>query len=249
MGTKLGLLGSKAFSTKFNGSVKHLTLRLILRAVFLLTKTSGEGAVSENVALGVYAACGFLIVVYAWGRSQAQPCKLGIILLAYLALGGRLFAQAATLTHQLAGGLTATGRIAHVQLLTIGMAVWLMYRQTYLTPRSADPPRFSAQIANCLIAVVIAVGICFVFHSGTEAPKIGTGRDLRVILLSFPLCAAAAFFRDHWARDASRPGWLRRVEATGCTSVMALAIGLLYFGELFPYPPHLLQGWTLAALG
>jgi hypothetical protein len=29
---------------------------------------------------------------------------------------------------------------------------------------------------------------------------------------------------------------------------MALAIGLLYFGELFPSPPHLLQGWKLAVL-
>ena len=133
------------------------------------------------MALAVYAGCGFLIVVYAWGRSHAQPCELGIILLAYLALGGPLFAQAATLTHQLAGGLTATGRIAHVQLLTIGMAVWRMHRQTYLTPRTANPPRFSAQIANCLIAILIAVGMCFVFHSGTEAPKICTGRDLRVI--------------------------------------------------------------------
>jgi hypothetical protein len=141
-----------------------------------------------------------------------------------------------------------TGRTAHVQLLTIGMVVWLMHRQTYLTPRSADPPRFSAQITNRLIAVLIAVGICFVFHSGTEAPKTGTGRDLGIILLSFPLCAAAAFFRDHWAGDASRPGWLRRVEAAGCTSVMVLAIGLLYFGELFPSPPHLLQGWRLAVL-
>jgi hypothetical protein len=168
-----------------------------------------EGALSGNMALAVYAG------VYAWGRSHPQPCKLGITLRAYLALGGPLFAQGATLTHQPVGGLTATGRIAHVQLLTIGMVVWLMHRQTYLTPRSTDPPRFSAQITNCLIAVLIAVGICFVFYSGTEARKTGTGRDLRIILSSVPLCAAAAFFRDHWAGDASRPGWLRRVEAAG----------------------------------
>jgi hypothetical protein len=201
---------------------------------------------SGNIALAVYAACGFLIVNYAWRRSHVQLNKLGIILLTYLALGGPLFAQAATLTHQFE--LTATSRIAHIQLLTIGMAVWLRQRQTSLTLRSADPPHFSAQIANCLAAVVIAVGFCFIFHSGTEHPVIGTERDLGLILLSFPLCAAVAFFRDHWAGDVSRPGWLRRVEAAGCTSVMALAISLLYFGALFPSPPHLLQGWTLALL-
>jgi hypothetical protein len=203
---------------------------------------------SGNMALAVYAACGFLIVNYAWRRSHVQRNKLGIILLTYLALGGPLFAQAATPTHQLAGELTAASRIAHIQLLTIGMAVWPKQRQTSLTLRSADPPRFSAQIANCLAAVVIAVGFCFIFHSGTKHPVIGTARDLRVISLSFPLCAAVAFFRDHWAGDVSRPGWLRRVEAVGCTSVMALAISLLYFGELFPSPSHLLQGWTLALL-
>src|SRR6266481_1950430 len=76
----------EAFLTKFDGSVNHLTLRLVLRAVFLSTEPSGEKAVSGNVALAVYASCGFLIVVYAWGRSNAQPCKLGIILLAYLAM-------------------------------------------------------------------------------------------------------------------------------------------------------------------
>lgn len=231
----------------FYGSVNHFTLCLILPAVCLNQVERGD-AVSENVALAVYAACGFLIVVYAWGRSHAKPCNLAITLLAYLALGGPLFAQAAALTHQLAGGLTATGRIAHIQLLTIGMVVWLMQRQAYLTPAPGEPPRFSAQIANSLIAVVTAGGICFVFHSGTEDPVIGTERDLRVILLSFPLCAAVAFFRDHWAPDASRLGWLRRVEAAGCTSVMALPIGLLYFGALFPSPPHLLQGWKLAVL-
>jgi len=158
----------------FYGSVNHFTLCLILPAVCLNQVERGD-AVSENVALAVYAACGFLIVVYAWGRSHAKPCNLAITLLAYLALGGPLFAQAAALTHQLAGGLTATGRIAHVQLLTIGMVVSLMQRQAYLTPAPGEPPRFSAQIANSLIAVVTAGGICFVFHSGTEDPVIGTG--------------------------------------------------------------------------
>jgi hypothetical protein len=201
-----------------------------------------------NTALVAYAACGFLIVVDAWGQSRVQPCKLGILLLAYLALGGPFFAQAVTLTHQLAGGLTAVGRIAHVQLLTIGMTMWLMQRQIYLTPAPGAPPRFSAQLANCLVAVVIAFVICLVFHSGTEDPLVGAGRDLRIILLSFPLCVAAAVFRDHWAGDTTRPGWLRRTETAACTSVMALAIALLYFGELFPSAPHLLQGWTLVVL-
>jgi hypothetical protein len=204
---------------------------------------------SGNIALAVYTVCGFLIVNYAWRRSHVQLNKLGIILLTYLALGGPLFAQAATLTDQLTGGgLTATGRIAHIQLLTIGMLLWLMQRKTSLSLGSADSPRFYAQIANCLAAVVIAVGFCFIFHSGTEHPVIGTERDLRVILLSLPLCAAAAFFRDHWAGDVTCSGWMRRAEAVGCTSVMALAISLLYFGELFPSPSLLLQGWTLALL-
>jgi hypothetical protein len=150
-------------------------------------------------------ACGFVIVVYAW-RSCAQPCKRGLILFAYLFLGGPLFAQVAILTRPLSGGLTATGRIAHIRLLTIGMMVWPMQRQAYLTPAPVDPPRLSSQIVNSLIAAVIAIGLCFVFHSGTEDPMIATGRDMRVILLSFPLCAAVAFFRDHWAGDTSRSG-------------------------------------------
>jgi hypothetical protein len=153
-----------------------------------------------------------------------------------------------TVTHQLAGGLTAVGRIAHVQLLTIGMTVWLMQRQAYLSPAPGAPPRFSAQLANCLVAVVIAVVICLVFHSGTEDPLVGAGRDLRVILLSFPLCVALSVFRNHWAQDTTRPGWLRQSETAACTSVMALAIALLYAGELFPSAPHVLQGWTLGVL-
>jgi hypothetical protein len=204
--------------------------------------------VNGNAALVAYAACGFLIVVYAWGQSQVRPCKLGILLLAYLALGGPFFAQAVTLTHQLPGGLTAVGRIAHIQLLTIGMTVWLMQRQAYLSPAPGAPPRFSAQLANCLVAVVTAVAICLVFHSGTEDPLVGVGRDLRVILLSFPLCVALAVFRDYWAEDTTRPGWLWRAETTACRSVMALAIALLYVGELFPSAPHQLQGWTLVVL-
>jgi hypothetical protein len=216
--------------------------------LYWINQSSREGAVNGNTALVVYAACGFLIVVYAWGQSRVQPCKLGILLLAYLALGGPFFAQPVTLTHQLAGGLTAVGRIAHVQLLTIGMTVWLMQRQAYLSPVPGAPPRFSAQLANCLVAVVIAVVICLVFHSGTQEPFVGAGRDLRVILLSFPLCVSLAVFRDHWAEDTTRPGWLRRAETSACTSVMALAIALLYIGELFPSAPHLLQGWTLVVL-
>jgi hypothetical protein len=128
------------------------------------------------------------------------------------------------------------------------MTVWVMQRQAYLTPGPADPLRFSAQIANSLMTALIAVGICFVFHSGGEHTLIGTERDLRVILLSFLLCVAVAFFRDYWAGDTSRPGWLRRLEAAGGTSVMALAVALLYCGELFPSATHLLEGWKFVFL-
>ena len=95
---------------------------------------------------------------------------------------------------------------------------------------------------------MIAAGISLVFRSGDAEPLVGTGRDLRVVLLSFPLCAAVAFFRDHWAEDTTRPAWLRRAETAGCASVMALGIALLFFGELFPFATDVLQGRRLAAL-
>jgi hypothetical protein len=47
-----------------------------------------------NVVVLAYAACGFLIVVYAWGRSNVPPANLRLVLLVYLALGGPLFAHA-----------------------------------------------------------------------------------------------------------------------------------------------------------
>jgi hypothetical protein len=128
------------------------------------------------------------------------------------------------------------------------MAVWLMQCRAYLRRTPGDPPRFSAYIANSIIAATFGVGICLVFHLGDADPLAGTGRFLGIVLLSFPLCAAVAFFRDHWAGDTTRPVWLSRVETTGCISVMALGVALLYFGELLPFASDLLRGWRLAVL-
>jgi hypothetical protein len=201
-----------------------------------------------NVVVLAYAACGFLIVVYAWGRSNVPPPNLRLVLLVYLALGGPLFAHAVSGTHQPPGSLMMAGKIAHVQLVTIGMAVWLMQRHAYLNRVPGDARCFSAYIANSIVAALAAAGISLVFHAGDTDPLAGTGYDLRGILLSFPLCAAAAFFRDHWAGDTTRPAGLRRAETAGCVSVMVLGIGLLFFAELFPLAANVLQGWRLGVL-
>lgn len=200
-----------------------------------------------NVVVLAYAACGFLIVVYAWGWSNVPPPNLRVVLLVYLALGGPLLAHAVSGTQQQPGRLMVAGKIAHVQLVTIGMVVWLMQRHAYLNRVAADVPRFSAYIVNIVVAALAAAGLSLIFHSGDADPLIGTGYDLRGVLLSFPLCAAAAFFRDHWAGDTSRPAGLRCVETVGCVSVMVLGIAVLFFAELFPLAT-VLQGWRLGVL-
>ena len=117
-------LPDRAYFAEKCKCVIYFTLRRLFCAILILTKSNREDAVSGNVGLAAYATCGFVIVVYAWRRSSVQACKLWIVLLADLALGGPLLAQAAP-----ASGLTTTGRIAHLQLLTIGMTVWLMQRE------------------------------------------------------------------------------------------------------------------------
>jgi hypothetical protein len=204
--------------------------------------------VNGKLVVLAYAACGYLIVVYAWGRHSDVPLrKVGLFLLVFLALGGPLFAHATSLARQQSGGLMVAN-VAHVQLVTIGMAVWLMQRHAYFGRALGDPPRFAAYIANSIIAATFGAGICLVFHLGDADPLAATGRFLRVLLLSFPLCAAVAFFRDQWAGDTTRSVWVRRVETTGCTLVMALGIALLCFGEQLPFATDSLQGWWLAVL-
>jgi len=201
-----------------------------------------------NVVVLAYASCGFLIVVYGWGWSNIPPPSLRLVLLVFLALGGPLFAHAVSGTQQQPGGLMVASKIAHVQLVTIGMAVWLMQRHAYLNRPAGDGPWFSAYIANTIVAALFAAGVSLVFHSGDVDPLAGTGRDLRGVLLSFPLCAAAAFFRDHCAANTTCPIGLRRIEMAGCVSVMVLGIALLFFVELFPLAANFLQGWRLGVL-
>ena len=201
-----------------------------------------------NVVVLAYAACGFLIVVYAWGWSNVPPTNLRLVLLVYLALGGPLFVHAVRGTQQQPGRLMVAGNIAHMQLVTIGMAVWLMQRHVYLSRAPGDAPGLSAYIANTAAAALAAAGVSLVFHLGDADPLAGAGYDLRGILLSFPLCAAAAFFRDHCAGDATRPTGLHRAETAGCVSVMVFGIALLFCGELFPVAANFLQGWRLGVL-
>jgi hypothetical protein len=200
-----------------------------------------------NMVVLAYAACGFLIVVYAWGRSKVPPPNLRLVLLVYLGLGGPLFAHAVSGTQQQPGGLMVAGKIAHVQLVTIGMAVWLMQRHAYFNRVPGNAPCFSAYIANSIVAALAAAGVSLIFHSGDADPLAGAGYDLRGILLSFPLCAAAAFFRDHSPGDITRPAGWRRAETAGCVSVMVLGIALLFFAELFPLA-NVLPGWRLGVL-
>ena len=55
---------------------------------------------NANLAVLAYATCGYLIVVYAWGRPDVPLRKLGLVLLVFLALGGPLFARATSLSRQ-----------------------------------------------------------------------------------------------------------------------------------------------------
>jgi hypothetical protein len=202
---------------------------------------------SANLAVLAYAVCGFLIVVSAWVRS-IRPASVAIALLVYVALGGPLFAHFASVVHLRPSGLTMSSKIAHVQLVTIGIMVWLIVRYAFASRAAGDPPRFSGFVMNCFIMVLTGAGICFAFHVGDADPLSGAGRDLWVILFSFPLCVAAAFFRDHRVEGAKLPAWLRLGETWGCTSVMALGLASLYLGESFPFPTDTLQGWRLAAM-
>jgi len=186
---------------------------------------------NASLAVPAYAACGFLIVLYAWLRST-RPAHLALVLLLYVALGGPLL---------------PASKVLHLQLLTLGVTVWLITNHA-LSRRAADSaPRLAEYVGNSIIAIVIGAGVSLGFHAGDMDPLTGAGRDLRLILFSFPLCIAAAFFRDHRSEDATVPAWLRRAEASGCTLVMTLGLALLYLGQFFPFPADALHGWRLAA--
>jgi hypothetical protein len=201
---------------------------------------------NASLAVPAYAACGLLIVLYAWVRS-ARPVKLVLVSLFYVALGGALLAYLPGVARRYPDGLTLASKITHLQLLTVAVMVWLLVRHA-LSSRAADSaPRLSQYVVNSIIAIAIGAGISLGFHAGDAAPLTGAGRDLRVILFSFPLCLAAAFFRDCRIENATLPAWLRGAEIFGCTLVMTSGLALLYLGALFPFPTHALQGWKLAA--
>jgi hypothetical protein len=201
---------------------------------------------NASLAVPAYAACGFLIVLYAWVRST-RPAHLVLLLLLYAALGGPLLAYLPGVAHRYADGLTLAKKITHLQLLTVGVTVWLLVRHALFSRAADSAPRLSEYLGNSIIAVAIGAGISVGFHAGDADPLTGAGRDLRVILFSFPLCLAVAFFRDHRSEDAMVPAWLRRAETSLCTSVMTLGLALLYLGQLFPFPTYALHGWRLAA--
>jgi len=201
---------------------------------------------NASLAVPAYAACGFLIVLSAWLRST-RPAPLALIVLLFVTLGGPLSAHLSGAAHRYSDGLMLASKITHLQLLTVGVAVWLLVTHA-LSSRAADSvPRLSECVVNSIIAIAIGAGISLGFRAADADPLTGAGRDLRVVLFSFPLCVAAAFFRDHRSTDAMLPAWLRRAETSGCTSVMTLGLALLYLGELFPFPTYALHGWKLAA--
>jgi hypothetical protein len=138
----------------------------------------------------------------------------------------------------------AAGKIAHVQLVTIRM--WLMQRPAYFNRVRGDTPCFSAYIANTIVAALAAAGLSTVFHSGDADPLAG-GYDLRGILLSFALCAAATFSEITGPRTRRAPldGAARNC---GLHVVMVIGIGLLFFCELFPVAANFFQGWRLGVM-
>jgi hypothetical protein len=66
--------------------------------------------------------------------------------------------------------------------------------------------------------------------------------------LSFPLCTAVALCGDDWVEGTAPPAWLRFAEAPGCTSVMALSIALLYFGDMLTFRAGALTARALGLL-
>jgi hypothetical protein len=202
---------------------------------------------SANLAVSAYALCGFLIVLYAWVRS-ARPARLVLVLLLYVALGGLLLAYLPGLARRYTDGLAPATKLAHLQLVTVGVTVWLLVTHAIASRAADSPPRFFFYVVSGIIAVTTGALISLGFHSPDGDQLMGAGRDLRAILFSVPLCVSAAFFRDHRSKQAMVPAWLQRAETSGCTAVMILGLVLLYLGELFPFPTDALHGWRLAAM-
>jgi hypothetical protein len=205
----------------------------------------GEGAMSAEAALLAYAACGLVIVVYAWLRST-PPAGLAFLMLVYLMLGAAVFTRFDNLMARDPGGVVAPGTIARLQLVTGGLLGWLMAHRSAADNTTVAAARFSGFVVKSILAVVIGIGISLCVDATASEPFVGAGHDLRPIVIGLPLCLAAVFFRDHRVRDGKLPTWLRCAENCGCTSTMALGLLMLYLGQLVPLPIDALHGWRLA---
>jgi hypothetical protein len=198
---------------------------------------------AERALLG-YAACGLVLIVYAWLRSTT-PAGLAFLMLAYLLLGAAAFAHFENLAagHR---GVRMLSAIAHLQLVTSGLLGWLIVHRAVTTNTPGVSPCFTGFLIKGFSAVLVAIGISLVAHAAESDPLAGARDDLRAIVIGFPLCLAAAFFRHYRIADGSLPTWLRWAENCGCISTMVLGLLVLYLGQLAPLPIDTLHGWRLA---
>jgi hypothetical protein len=201
---------------------------------------------NANLPALAYAAYGFLIIFYAWTRSTSAT-QLGFVLLVYVVFGHLVAAGVADIPAQHNVGPMATSKIANVQMVTVGLSVWLSVRHGFSAYASDDPPNFPIQVMYTIIAISIGAVICLTIHAIDRDPLAGAGHDFRNIIFSFPLCAAVTFFRDCQRKAKMAPTWIRRAETFGCNAVMALSIALLYLFAIFPLL-DVFHGWRLGAM-
>jgi hypothetical protein len=92
--------------------------------------------------------CRFLIVVYASGWSNIPPANVRLVLLLYLALAGPQYPPPSEQVSPQPRLIMVADKIAHVKLVTVGMAVWATQRRAYFNRMPGDAPCSSASIAN-----------------------------------------------------------------------------------------------------
>lgn len=170
-------------------------------------------------------------------------------MLVYLAVVTMLFAPITGDQSQQAAGLIMALKIWLVRLVPVCATVWLMQRYAFFRRSTGDSPRFFAYVVNGVVASAIAALICLLFYQigadGNADPTMVAERDLSLILLSFPLCAAVALCCDDWPNDTTPPRGLRLAEALGCAALIGAATVLLYFEGMLLLPPDARTGWRL----
>jgi hypothetical protein len=179
------------------------------------------------------------------GFSASEPMNLPRFptdSLTLLALGMLLYfvivLQLPIVPDQPGGWFFTAAKITLARLASIGLTVWLMQKNYSLFHRvPGGSPRYFGYVLCGILAAGASAGVCLVFRLGEFNSLSGLiGRaDLPLIVISGVLCTALALCCDDWSEETVPPIWLRFVEAVGCGFVLAMVMGLLYFGtDLLP---------------